>query len=161
MKILAIDPGTEQSAYVVWDSEKQEIAEEGLDSSRFREHGIYANKVILTEQISDCDYDHAAIEMVASYGMAVGKTIFETCVWIGRFAQEISAQRNIEASFVYRKDIKMHFCNSTRAKDSNIRQALIDRFGEPGTKKAPGLLYGVKKDIWSALAVAIYYADTH
>jgi hypothetical protein len=42
---------------------------------------------------------------------------------------------------------------------------MIDRFG-PGKEKAigrkatPGPLYGVKKDIWSALAIACYHLDT-
>ena len=48
-----------------------------------------------------------------------------------------------------------------RAKDSNIRQALIDKYGKPGTKKDPNLFYNdseqkVSKDIWSALAVLDY-----
>ena len=60
---------------------------------------------------------------------------------------------------VYRKDIKMHFCNSMRAKDKNIRQVLIDRFGAPGRKKHPGKTYEVKRDLWSALAIAVYTGD--
>jgi len=77
--------------------------------------------------------------MIASYGMAVGKEVFETCVWIGRFI-EIARLRNIEVEYIYRKEEKMNLCNSMKAKDSNIRQALIDRFGEVGTKKNPRLV---------------------
>lgn len=77
--------------------------------------------------------------MIASYGMAVGKEVFETCVWIGRFI-EIARFKNIEVEYIYRKDEKMNLCNSMKAKDSNIRQALIDRFGEVGTKKNPRLV---------------------
>ena len=61
----------------------------------------------------------------------------------------------------YRKQIVMHHCNDARAKDKNIRQAMIDRFGEPGTKKNPGGTYGISKDIWSALAIAAYALDIH
>jgi hypothetical protein len=53
----------------------------------------------------------------------------------------------------------MNLCNSMKAKDSNIRQALIDRFGEVGVKKAPGWFYGFKKDVWAAYAVGVTYLD--
>jgi hypothetical protein len=46
-----------------------------------------------------------------------------------------------------------------KAKDSNIRQALIDRFGEVGVKARPGFFYGFKKDIWAAFAVGVTYLD--
>ena len=73
------------------------------------------------------------IEMIASYGMPVGKEVFETCVWIGKFAEASGMKEN----YIYRKDEKMNLCHSMKAKDSNIRQALIDRFGVVGTKKKP------------------------
>jgi hypothetical protein len=96
------------------------------------------------------------IEMVASYGMAVGRTVFETCVWIGRFVEAWGDNWD----FVYRKDVKMHLCGQTRAKDSNIRQAIMDMYGSEkaiaiGTKAKPGPLHGVSKDVWAALGVAI------
>ena len=40
---------------------------------------------------------------------------------------------------------------------------LLDRFGGSsaiGLKRSPGPLYGVSKDVWSALAVAVTYADS-
>nr|DAF28833.1 MAG TPA: hypothetical protein [Caudoviricetes sp.] len=83
-----------------------------------------------------CDFntiDAIVIEMIASYGMPVGKEVFDTCVWIGRFAEASGMTTN----YIYRKDEKMNICHSMRAKDSNIRQALIDRFGVVGTKKNP------------------------
>jgi hypothetical protein len=46
-----------------------------------------------------------------------------------------------------------------KAKDGNIRQALIDRFGVVGTKKNQGWFYGFSGDIWSAYAVGITYKD--
>ena len=53
----------------------------------------------------------------------------------------------------------MNLCKTMKAKDSNIRQALIDRFGEVGTKNKQGWFYGFKKDIWSAYAIGITYVD--
>jgi len=59
-------------------------------------------------------------------------------------------------------DVKMHLCNSSRAKDSNIRQALIDRFEPdlPPKCRPKGILKGISKDCWQALALAVYWWDT-
>lgn len=149
--IIAIDPGTEQSAVVVYDGGKIPYSE------------IKENRFVKDLLGSHPDKDtHLAIEMVACYGMPVGKTVFETCVWIGRFVEAWQGKYE----YVYRKDVKMYLCNSTRAKDSNIRQALIDKFGgckefAIGKKKTPGPLYGFKKDLWAALGVAVTYDATH
>ena len=113
--------------------------------------------------------DALAVEMVASYGMAVGAEVFETCVWIGRFIQVWFEGGMIEdayreARLVYRREVKLALCGNSRAKDSNIRQAIIDRYGGKagaiGKKKTPGPLYGITGDVWSALAVAITAAET-
>lgn len=96
----------------------------------------------LRYEMYNMQYDKAIIEMVASYGMAVGATVFETCVAIGQF-KEIAMKQNIPVEFIYRKDEKMNLCHSMKAKDSNIRQALIDRFGEVGTKKNPRMVLWV------------------
>ena len=106
-----------------------------------------------------------SIEMIKSYGMPVGAEIFETCVWIGRFL-ELLMPRGAKVDLVYRADVKLHHCHSSAAKDSNITQALVDRFasGIPnhgkGTKAAPGWFYGFKADIWAAYALAVLTADT-
>jgi hypothetical protein len=152
--ILAIDPGSEESAYVAYDT-----------ATRLpREWAKVPNDQVLTT-IDVLRYDDLAIEMVASYGMAVGATVFETCVWIGRFMERFHEDYGLNSRRVYRKDVKLHLCGTTKAKDTNIRQAIIDRYG-PGKEKAvglkasPGPLYGMKADCWSALAVAITAAET-
>ena len=151
MLILGIDPGTTKSAWVLWDNEKEDIILRSID-----ENAHLAGRFTgLCKEFQDAEI---AIEMVASYGMAVGKEVFETCVWIGVFLEALMADIP-SRHFVYRKDVKLNLCESVKAKDANIRQALIDRFGDPGSKKNPGKLYGVSKDLWSALAVAVTYSD--
>lgn len=149
--ILAIDPGNIESAYCF-------ISEKDYKPLCFGK--IENNELLdLIEEKKEF-IDKAAVEMVASYGMAVGKTVFDTCVWIGRFVQKLAELEVIkEIKFIYRKDVKINLCNSMKAKDSNIRQALIDRFGIVGTKKEQGFFYGFKSDIWSAYAVGITYLD--
>jgi hypothetical protein len=108
------------------------------------------------------EVSHVAIEMIASYGMPVGREVFDTCLWVGRFI-ETAARAAYKADLVYRRDVKLHLCGQARAKDANIRQALLDKFGgkaAQGTKATPGPLYGVKADVWSALAVAVTFSET-
>ncbi len=152
--ILAIDPGNTESAYVVLDIDLKPL-----------EFGKISND-ILKNKMDDLINKHkirrVAIEMVASYGMAVGKEVFETVFWIGRFFETALRHMDIdEIMKIYRKDEKMNLCHSMKAKDSNIRQALIDRFGEVGTKKNPGWFYGFKSDIWQAYAVGVTYYDMY
>jgi hypothetical protein len=66
-------------------------------------------------------------------------------------------------SRVTRRQVKLHLCGSMKAKDANIRQAILDRFGGSaaiGLKKTPGPLYGVKGHEFAALGVALTYAET-
>ena len=143
--VIGIDPGTTQSAFVEFDGR------------RIYRHGILSNAELEAHEL--WREPHIYCEMIASYGMAVGASVFETCVWIGRFMAEAFASSGRDLHRVYRKDVKLHLCNSTRAKDGNVRQALIDRLGPQGTKKAPGPTYGVKSHEWAALAVAVYGWD--
>lgn len=140
--ILAIDPGPTQSAFIVWNDSV-------VDS------GTVPNEVFrsfLGSRLPCMDVDKVAIEMIACYGMPVGKETFDTCVWIGRFIECAM----LKPYLIYRRDIKIHLCGSMKAKDSNIRQALIDKYGAPGTKKNPGKTYGISGHLWAALAVADY-----
>ena len=156
--ILAIDPGNEESAYVLLDRELHPVA-----------FGKYANELMylaiidaLSEHYSDQDEIKVAIEMIASYGMPVGREVFETCVWIGRLVERF---KKFDTSFIYRKDEKMTICHSMKANDATIKQALVDRFapGESnhgkGTKAKPGWFYGFRADIWAAYAVGVTYHD--
>ena len=147
--ILSIDPGNIESAYCVIDKETYKPIEFG--KIKYEE--------LRKKLISDLHYypiETLAIEMIASYGMPVGKEVFDTCVWIGRFIESFKCPFTY---YIYRKEEKINICGSMKAKDSNIRQALIDRFGEVGVKKSPGWFYGFKKDIWSAYAVGVTWLD--
>ena len=138
--ILAVDPGTEQSGWC------------RFSGGEVLESGVLPNGELLLF-LDTHHYPYTlAIEMVASYGMPVGREVFETCVWIGRFKQ--AWYKPDEVRLVYRRDVKLALCGSMKAKDANIRQALIDKLGPVGTKKAPGPLYGVKSHAWAAVAVA-------
>lgn len=149
--LLAIDPGPVQSAWVVHNSATGAV----------RQFNISANEWLAGQLRSGLapDVSEVVIEKVEGYGMPVGVDVFETVYWSGRFAE---AAWPLPVTRIGRKAIKIHLCGSLRAKDPNIRQALLDRYGgsaAKGTKAQPGPLYGVSRDVWSALAVAVTWAD--
>jgi hypothetical protein len=147
MTLIGIDPGTTESAYVIWDGTLRGCA-------------ILPNQELLEKLMGDDFKDVPMfIEMIASYGMPVGKETFETVFWIGRFV-EVWDIKELPWTLVYRQEVKLHHCHATKAKDSNIAQALRDKYGKPGSPKKPGPLFGVKSHIWSALAVATYAYET-
>lgn len=143
-KILALDPGTTETGWVLLSL-----------SGRVEDSGVLANAEMLDRlRLHAIDPGkRLAIEMIASYGMPVGREVFETCVWIGRFKQVWRDPEEVQ--LVYRKDVKLYLCGTPRAKDPNVRQALLDLLGPQGTKKDPGPTYGVKSHAWAALGVAV------
>jgi hypothetical protein len=154
--VLAIDPGYELTAWVVYDATTHRIIDFGREPN---------GEFLARLRSGWWRTARPAIEMIASYGMPVGREVFETCVWIGRFAEALDiSPADLAAHLVYRQAVKLHLCKSAKANDATIRAALIDRFGPTkeraiGTKKAPGPLYGIKADVWAALAVAVTSAE--
>jgi hypothetical protein len=152
MRILAIDPGTRESAWLV--------LRDGLPDI----FAIQANEELVRD-LRTYDLfrmtDAVVIEKVESYGMAVGAEVFETVWWAGRFAEAVQPTPVV---MLPRRAVKVAICHDTRAKDANIRQALIDRFGGKdaavGSKAHPGPLHGISKDVWSALAIAVTHSET-
>lgn len=152
--ILAIDPGNTESGFVVTDRS---------DGMKILKCGKVKNEELKTDMprlIEEYGIKDTVIEMIASYGMAVGREVFETCVWIGRFKEVITAL-GCKCDYIYRREEKLYICGDSRAKDANIRRALIDEFAEKdfvrgkGTKREPDFFYGVSKDAWMAFAVAV------
>ena len=101
--------------------------------------------------------------MVASYGMPVGRDVFETCIFIGRMLEHIKKDNY---SYIYRKEVKINLCGRTSgANDTTVRKALINRFAKfdfrsgKGTKKNPDFFYGFKADVWASYAVGVTYLD--
>lgn len=152
MRVLAIDPGTEQSGWCIFDGAEVVMS------------GVNQNEDVLNMVVEHRD-GGLAIEMVASYGMAVGREVFETVRWIGRFQQ--AWHRPDDVALIFRRDVKLFLCGTTAAKDANVRQAIIDRFpatgggAKPqiGTKQQPGPLYGVSSHAWPAIGVAMLWCE--
>ena len=153
MKILALDVGTTESGFCLMD-------EQTYFPYRF---GKIANEDLI-DIVKTEDYTKLAIEAFASYGMAIGQSTIKSIEWNGRFIQ-LAVNRDIPVFPVFRKEEKITICGSMKAKDANIRQALIDRFAKfdfktgKGTKKNPDWFFGFSQDSWTAFAVGVTYLD--
>lgn len=158
-RLLAIDPGPTDSAYV--------IIQDGAVPVSFGKVSNYELRNLILTAPEWFEADHVVIEMVASYGMAVGAEVFETCVWVGRFCEAVRGNWYpfSEPTLVKRLPVKLHHCHDSKANDANIKTALVDRFAPgvrnhgKGTKAEPGFFYGFHRDIWAAYALAVYAAD--
>lgn len=150
VRVLAIDPGPTSSAFVLFDGSSV------CDFGQLKNDELLAR---LRGRTFGAEPYTTVIEQIESMGMAVGAEVFETVFWSGRFAQ---ASRPFDR--VTRRAVKLHLCLSMRAKDGNIRQALVDRFGGQsvavGSKKHPGPLFGLSSHRWAALAVAVTWWDS-
>jgi hypothetical protein len=152
--VLAIDPGTEESGWVIYDPVFHNVHSSAIAPNRDLVRYLRLGQ-------NRWPSDFLAVEMIGHYGtgMAPGKEVYDTCVWIGRFVEAWEAATGIRAHLMLRNRVKLHLCGSARAKDPNIRAALIDKLGAPGTKKDPGPTYGIKSHLWAALGVAVAYSE--
>lgn len=155
MTVFCIDPGNECSGYLL------------VVDGRFLDKGKKPNREVLQtmrEALAAKKDAFAVLERIESQGMAVGDSVFRTCEWVGRFSQA-AEEMGACVDYVYRRDEKLCLCESSRAKDKNIRRALIDRYATfdkengRGTKARPDVLYGFSADAWSALAVYTVWKD--
>lgn len=153
-RIIAIDPGTTQSAFCVME----------CDDMRPKVFGKYENTYVLAALGRTETAQTAVIERLACYGMPVGREVLETCEWVGRFT-EAACRAGKDVSYIYRQEEKLGLCHDTRANDATIKRALIDRFAQhdlrrgKGTKAKPDWFYGFAADVWQAYAVGVTWID--
>lgn len=148
---LAIDPGTTESAWVSFV--QGAIAGFAKESNTvvLRRVRYYVNPAA-----------HVVVEKLENYGKVTGQTILETQRWCGRFEQAYVGS-DVDRShcwlYIPRRVVKLELCGESKANDSAVRMAVADLYGGPklakGSKLAPGPLYGIKADIWQALALGI------
>ncbi len=152
--ILGVDPGNVESAWVVFQHPK--LVAKGLElNSDFLRR--------IPKMRAMYNIDIMVIERIANYGDIVGATIFDTEHWAGRFVE----RWDFTHYRIYRRDVKKYLGLGPNTKDAQVNKATADHF-EPygggknpvkGIQKQPGPLFGVKDDIWAALAIAVGYDD--
>lgn len=166
MKVIAIDPGPMKSAMVFYDSESKQVIDYTLeDNETVRKYLHWDELMGLTAE--DGSYPPLLVEYTPPYAMQtktghsyVPNQVVLTAVETGRFIECYDGPHEL----VSRLDVKKQLLGRTTGNDANITQAILDRYGGSrltavGLKKSPGPLYGLKKDLWQALAVAIAYTE--
>jgi len=127
MKVMACDPGTTKSGWC--------IIEDGVPTDwGWDENHSVLERIRTPGYGEDVSLPVLVIEDIGNYGMAVGRDTFETVKWMGRFEQAYMdapawTLTRKGCAYIPRPTIKTHLCGVASAKDGNVRQALIDRFG--------------------------------
>jgi hypothetical protein len=181
MIILSIDPGDKLTAWTLVNLDTLEILGRAKQENREVELQLFQGYFTTwgdlktmktsggTEEIRELirlpEYELVAIEYPHPRGESMYTQLVDAIRWIGRY----EGAHGADLSYIDRKDVKMTLCGRcVGVGDSNIRAALLSRYpatgggkiGQVGTKKLPGPLFGVSKDMWAALGVAITWNET-
>ena len=123
-RLVCVDPGSTASGVVVLDLDIPSgpvvwaAKVENVHLVRDLRNGELSPELPLNGHL-------LVVEMMQARGMPFSNDEMRTLVWLGRFIEAWGG----EWREVFRKDVKMHLCGQVKANDSNIRAALIDRFG--------------------------------
>lgn len=174
MKIMAIDPGTTESAYVILDDQYQILSADKV-----------GNDVILSIIADAPGLDAVIIEDIeprysstdrSAAGAVMGQSTIETIKAFGRFSWQ-AALRGLMVGSIFRRDERSCLIPTKRNglpplpetapkhADGQIRASLIRRFARHdqergrGTKANPDTFYGFHGDMWQAMAVGVTWLD--
>ena len=146
--ILAVDPGSTQSAYVVYEPKTKTIKEHAIVLNEEMINKIYYWRGVFNGNAT------LVIEYMRPRGMPMSAESMDTMFELGRMAQcWTGALVKMD-----RMTVKMALCGKAFANDAKIRAALIDMFGGKQETKKGGKLYKIAGDQWSALALAVTFS---
>lgn len=143
--ILGIDPGTTETAYCLIDKNYKILMADKINNEEF------INLCFTSPNIQ------IACESLQSYGMPVGREVFETAYIIGRIIQKAN-DNNIPYTLYPRPEYAKSICGVKKVTDAVLKQALEMRFGGYKKGETLAMLKG-NSDKRSAFAVAVYHLD--
>lgn len=146
---LAIDPGPEDEHGVVYvhDGEVKWGVGTNLDAWG-----------IIRRYCESYPIAPVIIEGLSNYGQAIGDTTLRTAYTIGRL-YELASNGKRDVVVIRRVDVRYAILGSAKGQDSIVKQSVLERFGGPSVAKKGGPLHGLKGHNWSALALAVAYAE--
>jgi len=157
MIVIGVDPGEKKSALVLL---KQNNAKDWVIVTKKILPNREVDLLVLAALQLGSGQKHVVIEEMVNYNQKVGASVFDTCEWIGRFKQSWENEPNSFVVSMPRRAAVGYLCEFGKSgSDKYVKEALIKRFGSPGTKAAPGVLYEFSSHTWSALAIAVTYID--
>ncbi len=153
--ILAIDPGTTQSGWVL------------LDGSRILDAAIEDNAAVRARlrdwhdgaRVGEVPFLGAVVveRIEPRYGLNVGWETIRTCEFVGALGE---AAHPLPVALLRRSDILRHLGVAARgAADPGVRAALMDRWGGAASVRKGGPLHGITTHLWAALSVAVTWTD--
>src|SRR5262245_8568460 len=99
-RFIGIDPGPVQSGVVLLDPRL------GVVGASVLRNGDVINWLKTGQHA-----DGVAIEWFSSYGMSVGREVFDTCLWAGRFVQAWPYPDDVY--LIPRAEVKLALCGSS------------------------------------------------
>ena len=144
--IIGVDPGPTESAYCLVTPTYEVFQAGKIPNAQM----VAMLKQPPTELV-------AVIEGIQSYGMPVGREVFDTCYQVGRLLQ-VCDDNDIPTHIYNRPEYSRAICGAGKVTDAVLRQALLLRFGAD-TKGGPLHLLKGNSDKRSAYAIAVYHLD--
>lgn len=185
MKIIGIDPGTVNSAWLVYECDT--FADGIPCQPQIHERDYCDNETLLhmLRALNEDDYDAVAIEWIQNQGRTrVGNETFDTQGWAGRFLEAAYPVRGIEIS---RRKVIGHLVGSyggdaqvikalrecewasqsllkraTRESKPQLGPNIVVRSGGDGAMREREYLdtTGITSHMWQALGVAVTCAES-
>ena len=158
MIVLGLDPGSCESALVEWDT----IRKRPLYRAKL------GNAAVFAALADRADAHVLVVESTTAYTLPGGaasrfmpQQILETAEWVGQFCRCWQHELGGSLERLDRRKVKLHLLGRASGTDAHVRAALLDLIGPQGTKAAPGPTYGMRADLWAALAVAFVWHEKH
>lgn len=150
--IMAVDPSEYHSqkghgyAVLIGNLKKMHIAHYG--------NGSLEDVLAVHRRVRAGGYNTiTAIEVTIARGVAY-QQVHNMCEAVGVYRYIWKTPLEVQ-----RSEVKQHWLGTVKGGDPEVSVALRARFGAPGIKKSPGVLYGLNSHARAALALAVLVGD--